>query len=169
MSPKVEIPALSGPLTHGTVTTWLNSCSDVFEMLLLVDPAAAANYSPRAQILFAGIKMTEPTAAAWWNEHRDELKALPSWADFAQRVRDRFSSAGWRLDALERFYAISQGSSDFSSFVAALQSARNDLASAGAGYTISDSIMKNHIFFRAQSRLRLRVRASPGFKYENLK
>lgn len=169
MAPKLDLPALSGPLTHGAVDAWLNGCADVFEMIVLLDPNAASIYSPHAQILIAGLKMTEPTASAWWNEHRDDLKGLATWTEFTQRVRDRFIPAGWRLVALERFYTISQGYGDFLSFVAALQAARIDLAGAGAGFTVSDSIMKNHLFFHAQSRLRLRVLSSPGFKYENLK
>lgn len=40
---------------------------------------------------------------------------------------------------------------------------------AGVGYTISDSIMKNHLLFRANPRLRRRVLAVPNLKYHNMK
>ncbi|THG93469.1 hypothetical protein EW026_g7778 [Hermanssonia centrifuga] len=166
---RVTLPTLVGPLTHSTVSIWLNTCADTFEAATLLDPNAASTLTARARITLAGLKMAEDSAATWWNENREDLKLLSDWDEFATHVRDRFVPASWRLDALDVFYAISQGSSDFRIFVNTLQSARNSLAGAGAGYAINDSIMKHHILFRAHHRLRLQVRASPAFKYENTK
>ncbi|PPR06915.1 hypothetical protein CVT26_004102, partial [Gymnopilus dilepis] len=84
-------------------------------------------------------------------------------------VRDRFVPGNWKLQALAAFYAISQGSSDFTTFVTNLQSARNALGSAGKGFTISDGLFKNHILFHCHPLLRLRVLAMPGLVYENIK
>lgn len=64
---------------------------------------------------------------------------------------------------------ISQGSSTFLDFVTALQTARNALASSGAGFTINDSIHKNHLLFFCHPVLSLRVRSIPSFDYGDMK
>ena len=130
MSHKIDLPALAGPLSQAAVPAWLNNCADTFEMLAALNANTSSLLTTRAQITLAGLKMTDATAAAWWNENRDELKDLGAWEEFAARVRDRFVPTGWKLDALERFYAVKQGTGDFRVFVAELQAARNNLANA---------------------------------------
>ena len=109
--------------------------------------------------------MEAPTARSWWNENREELKTLTTWEDFANRVRDRFIPANWKMDALAQFYAISQGSSSFMDYTMRLQEARNALSSGGTGFTISDSVFKNHLLFFAHPILSLRMRSIPSFDY----
>jgi hypothetical protein len=121
------------------------------------------------QIVLAGLKMDAPAAKQWWNENRDELKLLPTWETFAQRVKDRFVPANWRMDALAKFYQISQGSSPFLDFVTTLQTARNALALSGTGFSVNDSILKNHLLFFCHPVLSLRVRSIPNFKYSDMK
>ncbi|KAJ7648145.1 hypothetical protein B0H17DRAFT_1148107 [Mycena rosella] len=73
------------------------------------------------------------------------------------------------MSALAAFYAIRQGSSDFPSFAKSLQNARNALASAGTGYTISDSILKNHLLFHAHPVLCLRISGQQSLPYATMK
>jgi len=77
--------------------------------------------------------------------------------------------ANWCMDALAKFYKISQGSSQFLDFVTAIQTARNSLTSSGTGFTVNDSIQKNHLLFFCHPILSLRVRSIPNFKYGNIK
>jgi hypothetical protein len=121
------------------------------------------------QVLLAGLKMESPPAKHWWNENRDDLKIVTSWTVFAQRVKDRFVPPNWRMDALAKFYSTSQGSSPFTDFVTNLQNARNALASSGSGFTINDSIVKNHLLFFCHPILSLRIRSIPNFKYGDTK
>jgi hypothetical protein len=94
---------------------------------------------------------------------------LESWALFAQRVKDRFVPAKWRMDALAKFYAISQGSAPFLDFVNNPQNARNVLASAGTSFYVNDSTVKNHLLFFCNPILSLRIRSIPNFKYSDTK
>ncbi|KAJ7878384.1 hypothetical protein B0H14DRAFT_3435653 [Mycena olivaceomarginata] len=112
--------------------------------------------------------MEQKAAATWWNENRAALKELATWAAFAERVKARFTPANWKLEALTAFYAVCQNSSDFPAFVTQLENARNALTSAGKGYSIPDSIFKNHLLFHCHPLLRPRVSGKPGFTYENL-
>lgn len=77
--------------------------------------------------------------------------------------------SNWKLEALELFYDIRQGAEDFNAFVSRLQAARNALTGAGTGFTINDSIFKNHLLFGCHLRLRRRILAVPGLKYADLK
>ena len=135
---KIDLPVLTGELDTGNVSSWLNLCTDSFEVWSAMNSDKTMKVS--LQIVLAGLKMESPQAKHWWNENRDELKKLTSWDAFAQRVQDRFVPANWRMDALAKFYTISQGTSPFSDFVTAIQNARNALASAGMGFSINESI-----------------------------
>ncbi|KAJ6530080.1 hypothetical protein DFH09DRAFT_1327039 [Mycena vulgaris] len=106
--------------------------------------------------MLAGLRMEEPTAATWWNENRDKLKKLASWETFAQKVRALFVPANWRMEALSTFYNVEQAR------------ARNTLASPGMGYTINDSIFKNHLLFHTHPILCLRVIGQQGFAYADM-
>lgn len=101
--------------------------------------------------------------------NRDTLKALKTWSAFSTAVKDRFVPANWRMDALLSFYTISQGSSSFPDFVSRLQTARNTLASAGKGFAIHDTVMKNHLLFHSNRVLCLRVCAIPSLEFGNMK
>ncbi len=86
------------------------------------------------------------------------------WDDFAAKVKDHFVPSNWRLDALAAFYAVKHAAGvDFQTYVSDLQKARNALILAGTGYTISDSIVKNHILFGAHPILSLHVRGTSSF------
>lgn len=167
MTTKIDIPGLSGTLDAATVTAWLATCEDTFEAWDLLNPTRPLE--PGLQILLAGLKLESPIAAQWWCENREVLKKSASWADFATAVKDRFVPASWRLDCLARFYAISQGSSSFADFLARLQSARSALSGAGRGFTINDSVMKNHLLFNCNRLLSLRICAIPTLDYASLK
>ena len=163
----IDLPLLTGELDAANITSWLNLCTDSFEVWSALNSEKPVK--PSLQIVLAGLKMESPLAKHWWNENRDELKVLPTWDAFAQRVKDRFVPANWRMDALAKFYKISQESSPFLDFVTALQTARNALASSGAGFTINDSIHKNHLLFFCHPVLSLRVRSIPSFDYGDMK
>lgn len=165
--PKIDLPLLTGELDAANITSWLNLCTDSFEVWSAMNSDKEMKAS--LQIVLAGLKMDSPPAKHWWNENRDELKALPNWDAFAQRVKDRFVPANWRMDALAKFYKISQGSSPFLDFVTTLQNARNALASSGSGFTVNDSILKNHLLFFCHPVLSLRIRSIPNFKYGEMK
>jgi Retrotransposon gag protein len=162
MSTKLEIPVLSGVLDASTVNAWLNLCQDSFEVHAAVN---SSTLKPTIQIVLAGIKMEASAAKSWWNENRDELKALTTWDEFAKKVKDRFVPANWKMDALAHFYGISQGSLGFMDFATRLQEARNTLSSGGTGFTISDSVFKNHLLFFSHPILCLRMRSIPSFSY----
>jgi len=162
MSMKLEILVLSGVLDASTVNAWLNLCQDSFEVHAAVN---SSTLKPTIQIVLAGIKMEATAAKSWWNENRDELKTLTTWDEFAKKVKDRFVPANWKMDALAHFYAISQGSSSFMDYAARLQEARNTLSSGGTGFTISDSVFKNHLLFFSHLILALRMRSIPSFNY----
>jgi len=162
MSTKLEIPVLSGVLDASNINAWLNLCQDSFEVHAAVN---ASTLKPSIQIVLAGIKMEAPAAKSWWNENRDELKILTTWEEFAKKVKDRFVPANWKMDALALFYGISQGSSSFMDYTAKLQDARNNLSSGGTGFTISDSVFKNHLLFFSHPILALRMRSIPSFDY----
>ncbi|KAJ6495542.1 hypothetical protein C8R47DRAFT_1318370 [Mycena vitilis] len=57
----------------------------------------------------------------------------------------------------------------FPEFAKTLQTARNTLSSAGSGFTISDSILKNHLLFHSHTILRLRVCGQQSFPYATVK
>lgn len=165
MSTKLEIPVLSGHLDASSVNAWLNLCQDSFE----VHAALNSALKPGIQIVLAGIKMEAPAARSWWNENRDELKLLTTWDDFAKRVKDRFVPANWKMDALALFYGLSQGSLSFVDYAAKLQEARNALGSGGTGFTISESVFKNHLLFFSHPILALRIRSIPSFDYAKIR
>jgi len=167
MTTKIDIPALSGMLDAPAITAWLATCEDTFKAWDLLNPTRPLDTNLR--ILLAGLKLESPVAAQWWCENREALKKSASWADFAMAVKDRFVPTSWRLDSLAGFYAVSQGSSSFSDFLARLQSARSALSGAGRGFTLNDSIMKNHLLFNANRILCLRICAIPTLDYANLK
>ncbi|KAG1791880.1 uncharacterized protein HD556DRAFT_1383432 [Suillus plorans] len=164
---KLDIPAFSGPLEPATINAWLGRCEDSY---LAWSALNAGQVMPsQLRIVLAGLKLEEYNTSLWWSENRDVLKQLATWEAFALCFKDRFIPSGWRLDALACFYNVSQGADDFRSFVATLRVARNTLSSAGLGYTITDSIFKNHLLFFAHPILQLRIRAMPNLGYENLK
>jgi hypothetical protein len=167
MTTKIDIPPLSGQLDAPAITAWLATCEDTFEAWDLLNPSRPLDTGLR--VLLAGLKLESPLAAQWWCENREILKKSTTWADFATAVKDRFVPASWRLDSLSRFYAISQGSSSFSDFLTRLQSARSALSGAGRGFTINDSMMKNHLLFNCNRILSLRICAIPTLDYTTLK
>ncbi|PBK78918.1 hypothetical protein ARMSODRAFT_1078375 [Armillaria solidipes] len=161
MSSKLDLPTLTS-ITSTDVLLWLTRCADSFEAWSALN--GDKTIKPETQILVAGLKMEHAEASAWWNENRETLKKIVLWDDFAAKVKDRFVPSNWRLDALAAFYAVKHAAGvDFQTYVSDLQKARNALVSAGTGYTISDSIVKNHVLFGAHPILSLRVRGTSSF------
>jgi hypothetical protein len=145
------------------ITAGLATCEDTFEAW---DPLNSTRpLDTGLRVLLAGLKLEYLIAAQWWCENRDVLKKSESWADFATAVKDRFVPASWCLDSLARFYAISQGSSSFSDFLARLQSAR----SAQVVVSLSTTLMKNHLLLNCNRLLSLRICAIPTLDYASLK
>ena len=166
MATKLDIPTLSD-LGPASINSWLGLCQDSFDAWALMNPSKTMDDSLR--ILLAGIKMDAAAAAVWWSENREELRKLKTWLEFSTAVKERFVPATWRLDALSTFYDISQGSAPYMDFVSRLQDARNVLASAGKGFTIHDSVLRNHLLFRAHRVLRLRVCANSSLDLANIR
>ena len=164
---KIELPLLTSELDAPNVTSWLSLCMASFEVWSAMN--SDKTMKPSLQIVLAGLKMDSPPAKNWWNENCDTLKLLPTWDAFAQQVKDRFVPANWCMDGLAKFYKISQGSSPFLDFVNNLQTARNALASSGVGFTVSDSILKNHLLFFCHPVLSLRVCSIPNFKFGDMR
>jgi hypothetical protein len=162
MLTKLDIPTLSGSLDASTVNRWLNLCQDLFEVHAALNTTVL---KPMIQIVLAGIKMEAPTARNWWNENCEELKALTTWDNFARRVRERFVPENWRMDALASFYMISQASTSFTDFATWLQEPRNALSTGSTGFTISESVLKNHLLFFCNLILSLRICSIPTFDY----
>jgi hypothetical protein len=127
----------------------------------------SSSLTPGLQVVLAGIKMEDPTAAGWWNDNRDELKKLTKWEDFALRVRNRLIPAGWKIESLRSFYSIHQGTQSYGDFVRELQTARNMLGTSGA-FALKDFVFKNHLLFHAQEVLTLRIMAIPSFNFETI-
>lgn len=164
---KIDLPTLTGNLNAANVTSWLNLCEDSFEAWSAMNSDKVMKIS--LQILLAGLKMDSTPAKQWWNDNLDELKLLTSWTLFASRIKDHFVPQNWRMDALAKFYSVSQGSLPFTDFVSNLQDAHNTLVSGGTGFTVSDSIIKNHLLFFCHPVLSLRIRSMPNFKYADTK
>ncbi|KAJ6528763.1 hypothetical protein DFH09DRAFT_1185685 [Mycena vulgaris] len=164
---KLEFPKLADEPTPASIHGWLGRCEDTFEAWQAQN--TDKSMATRTVITLAGLKMEEATAATWWNENRAEMKKLLTWDEFAQKVKDRFVPTNWRMAALSVFYGVHQGSSSFSEFAKSLVRARNALSSAGVGYTINDSILKNHLLFHAHPVLRLRVCGQATFPYATMK
>ena len=162
MSTKLEISVLSGVLGALNVNSWLNLCKDSFEVHAAVN---SSTLKPSIQIILAGIKMEAVAVRSWWNENYEELKVLATWDKFAKKVKDHFVLANWKMDVLMHFYAISQGSSSFVDYAVRLQEAHNTLSSGGTGFTISDSIFKNHLLFFSHPILALHMHSIPSFNY----
>ncbi|KAJ6557611.1 hypothetical protein B0H19DRAFT_1261219 [Mycena capillaripes] len=164
---KLEFPELTESLTLPATHGWLGHCEDTYEAWQAMNPDRSI--APGTLITLAGLKMEESTAATWWNENRMDLKALKSWELFAQKVKDRFVPSNWCMAALAAFHAIQQGSSMFPKFADSLQNAQNSLTGAGVGYTISDSILKNHLLFHSHPILRLRVSGLNDLPFATMK
>ena len=162
MSTKLEIPVLSGVLDASNINSWLNLCQDLFEVYAAVN---SSTLKPLIQIVLTGIKIEAVVARSWWNENRDELKALMMWEEFTKKVKDHFVPVNWKMDALALFYGISQGSSSFMDYTAKLQEACNTLSSGRTGFTISDSVFKNHLLFFSHPILALHMHSIPSFDY----
>lgn len=164
---RLELPKLLSPVTANSVKAWLDGCEDAHEVYQLTYPDQEVK--PQLRILMAGLKMDAPEASQWWSENREALKALTKWEDFVVKVKERFIPSGWKLEALATFYAVRQKNLPFSEFVAALQSARGILGTAGTNYKISDSTFKHHLLLFCHPLLSLRVRALPGLGYDTIK
>ncbi|KAK0183579.1 hypothetical protein F5146DRAFT_1149975 [Armillaria mellea] len=161
MSSKLDLPTLTS-ITSTDVLLWLTCYADSFKAWSALN--GDKMIKPETQILVAGLKLEHTEASAWWNKNRETLKKIVLWDDFVAKVKDRFVPSNWHLDALAAFYAVKHAAGvDFQMYVLDLQKTYNMLVSAGASYMISDSIVKNHIFFGAHPILSLCVHGTSSF------
>ncbi|KAJ2927448.1 hypothetical protein H1R20_g9643, partial [Candolleomyces eurysporus] len=110
-TPKINVPALTAPLTASSVKAWLDCCEDAFEVYSIMHPDCELKAS--LKILLARLKMEAPEASQWWGENWDTLKVLTTYADFTTKVTERFIPSGWKMDALATFYVIVKTASLF--------------------------------------------------------
>ncbi|KAK0447951.1 hypothetical protein EV421DRAFT_1900605 [Armillaria borealis] len=137
MSFKLDLPMLAN-VTSIVVLTWLTRYADSFEAWSALN--SDKKIKLEMQILVAGLKL----------EHAED--------EFVVKVKDCFIPSNWCLDALAAFFSVKHASgADFQSFISDLQTTCNALTSAGTGYTITDSIIKNHLLFFAHPILSLCV------------
>lgn len=73
----IDIPILQGPLTPSSINNWLLHVEDSLEVWSAMN--ADKTLKPNLQIVLSGLKM-EVSAVNWWNENRDALKKLSTWA-----------------------------------------------------------------------------------------
>ncbi len=137
--------------------------------MLYMNPTQTLKVS--TMITRACVELKEPSAQQWYLEERADLKKLPTWENFAQRVKTRFLPSNWKLDALRKFYDIRQGSRDFKDYVNDLQGAKNRLPglSTKSYFAISDATFKNHLLFFAHPQLILRVLSQPSLSLDTIK
>ncbi|KAK0236868.1 hypothetical protein EDD85DRAFT_790600 [Armillaria nabsnona] len=155
MSSKLDLPTLAN-VTSIAILTWLTCCADSFEAWSTLN--SDKKIKPEMQILVAGLKLEHAEAAAWWNENWESLKKLATWDEFVAKVKDCFIPSNWCLDALAAFFLVKHGpGADFQLFISDLQTACNALTSAGTGYTIINSTVKNHLLFFTHPILSLHV------------
>jgi hypothetical protein len=69
------------------------------------------------------------------------------------------------MDVLASFYTISQGSTSFTDFATQLQETHNALSTGSTGFTINESVLKNHLFFFCHPILSLCICSIPTFDY----
>ncbi|KAJ7824395.1 hypothetical protein B0H14DRAFT_3469406 [Mycena olivaceomarginata] len=144
---KLEYPKLNMELSPTVIHSWLGRCEDTFESWQAMNPDKTITAC--TLITLAGLKMEESTAATWWNENREKLKKLGSWEEFARKLRISPSS--------------------FADFAKTLQIACNALAGAGQNWTISDTVLKNHLLFFSHPVLRLRVSRQQTLPFTTMK
>jgi hypothetical protein len=164
---KLDIPVFFGPLEPAAINAWIDRCENSYLMWSALN--ADQVMPPQLRIVLAGLKLEESSTSLWWSENCDALKQLTTWEAFTSRFKDCFIPSGWCLDAVARFYNVSQGTNDFRLFVTNLQVAWNTCGSAGPVYTITDSVFKNHLLFFANPILQLRVRVMLNLGYHSLK
>ncbi|KAJ7854957.1 hypothetical protein B0H14DRAFT_3449259 [Mycena olivaceomarginata] len=148
---KLEFPKLSDNPSSVVINGWLGRCEDTYEAWQALNPEKSM--TPRILITLAGLCMEE----TW------------SWSEFATKVKDCFVPSNWGMLALSVFYSIQQGTSSFPDFAKSLQNVRNALAGAGTGYTINDSILKNHLLFHSHPILCLRVSGQQNLPFDTMK
>jgi hypothetical protein len=160
--PTLRLPSLLEKFSQKDVTNWLGGCDDALEIF---DALAGSEYviSEKTKILMAGTKM-EGEGKTWWNDQREALKKLNTWAAFKSEVEKRFLSGDWMLKAEHEFYLTRQGNGDFLSFSSALLELRGQVSRD----TISDDTVKKHLLHFSHNALYLRVTGSTAFKLEDL-
>ncbi|PBK70292.1 hypothetical protein ARMSODRAFT_974265 [Armillaria solidipes] len=142
MSSKLDLPMLTN-ITSIVILTWLTRCADSFKTWSTLN--SDKKIKLKMQILVAGLKLEHAEAAAWWNENWESLKKLAIWDEFVVKVKDCFIPSNWHLDALAAFFSVKHApGADFQSFISDLQTVCNALTSAGTGYIITNSTIKNH-------------------------
>ncbi|KAF9064685.1 hypothetical protein BDP27DRAFT_1425615 [Rhodocollybia butyracea] len=87
---------------------------------------------------------------------------LATWEEFAGKVLERFVPNGWKVKALRHYHKVQQGTDDYETFAADLQSARTAVGSSG-DLKISNHVHINHHLFFANETLQRHVLAIPSF------
>lgn len=155
------IPVFSGPLTANGLKLWLGQCEDGFDNYQ--DTHKDSTLSVKTRIRLTGSAMQETSMAEWWSLGRKEYLDLGTWEAFVVKLKARFLPPGWKMDALEKFFACEQGRRDFQSYAAELAQAYGALPSD----TLSATVYKYHILFHSHPQLYLRIRALPNFDVDS--
>ena len=90
---KIELPALTEPLTHSSVNIWLGALQDSFEAMEILD-SHAATLTEQQRINLCGLCMHAPVSGAktvWLlvNAHLSPLQTYGSSARFSWQVYER--------------------------------------------------------------------------------
>lgn len=151
--PRLRLPSISD-YTYQAISSWLNGCTD--EMESWEEQAEVGLVlTVKSRIREAGSKM-EGEGATWWNQRREQLKALATWEEFVSAVRTRFLNSNAEQVAMHAFYLTKQ-MNGFPSFATALTTARHNVG------TISDDMFKAHLLHYSTKILYLRLHSSTSF------
>lgn len=102
----------------------------------------------------------EGEGSIWWNQSREEVKELNTWAAFVAAVKGRFLAAGWQLEAEHNFYISHQSpTSTYRAYASAVVALRNEVGSA----KVSDDQLKSHLLHHAHKLLYLRITSNHLF------
>jgi hypothetical protein len=157
---KLDVPRFKGPVTPTAIIQWLDRVTDSFDAYVAFN--GDTKLTTPLRILYAGLALEDERTLAWWSENRTELKVLATWEEFAGKVLERFAPNGWKVEALHRYHKVQQGTGDYETFAADLQSAHTAVGSSSE-LKISNRVHINHHLFFANETLQRRVLAIPSF------
>ncbi|KAJ7254791.1 hypothetical protein C8J57DRAFT_1518412 [Mycena rebaudengoi] len=135
-------------------------------MLKLEFPKLAENLD--ASSVQAWLRRCEDTTEAWQAMNPDKVIALCTLITLAGLKLEESTAATWWNENHVELKKLATWD-DFAQKLKERFCARNDLASAGARYAISDYVLKNHLLFHAHAVLRLRICGQQGFAYATMK
>ena len=102
------------------------------------------------------MKLEETSTSTWWSENRD-TQVSSVLGPFHSSLQGPYHPIWLAPRCHCKVLLDLSRNKDFQDFVTQLQAAQNTLASAGAGYAISESVFKNHLMF-----------SSPGLQFRGI-